>query len=217
MNSLWLKGVPEGVDESGGGLVGEGVDLREDDKGVDPVLAYETDEDEFLDNLDSSPAVATDGPDTRLSGGPGRIENTAKRLRSARRIDTIGYDLAYFNLWWSRMAIEGRKEAKENIKKEEEAVLGMKMRKIKIIKRKIGKEVERKKMEFDSTRNPTSDVLRQFRKDLRGGQPLEGGTEIEGEERGSPVSVHVIFEQPQVLSTDVKILDTVPDNSDFNI
>ena len=46
---------------------------------------------------------------------------------------------------------------------------------------------------------------------------MEGGTEIEGEERGSPVSVHVIFEQPQVLSTDVKILDTVPDNSDLNM
>ena len=99
--------------------------------------------------------------------------------------------------------------------KEEEAVLGMKMRKIKIIKRKIGKEVKMKKMEFDSTRNPTSDVIRQFSKDLRGGQPLEGGTEIEGEGRGSPVSVHAIYEQPQVLSTNIKILDTVPDNFDI--
>ena len=97
-------------------------------------------------------------------------------------------------------------------------MLGMKMRKIKIIKREIGKEVERNKnIEFDSTRKPTSEVLRQFGKDLRGGQTLEGGTKIEGEERGSPVSVHVIFEQPQVLSTDVKILDTVPDNSDLNM
>ena len=108
------------------------------------------------------------------------------------------------------MAIEGRKEAKENIKKEEEAVLGK--RKIKIIKRKIVKEV--KKMELDSTRNSTSFVLRQFNKDLRGGQPLEGGTKSEGEGRGSPVSVHAIYEQPQVPSTNVEIHDTVPDNFD---
>ena len=29
--------------------------------------------------------------------------------------------MAYFNLWWSRMAVEGRKDAKEMRRKEEEA------------------------------------------------------------------------------------------------
>ena len=63
-----------------------------------PIIFYETDEDEFLDKLDSSPAEATDGPDTGLRGGPGKSRNTAKQLGSARRMDTIGYELAYFNL-----------------------------------------------------------------------------------------------------------------------
>ena len=49
----------------------------------------------------------------------GGRENTAKRNLSATQrkkksgVPAQGYHLAYFNLWWSRMAREGKKEIKE--------------------------------------------------------------------------------------------------------
>ena len=45
-----------------------------------------------------------------------RARNTAKRVLSAQSKKTSppgDYKLSYFNLCWSRMAVEGRKEAKE--------------------------------------------------------------------------------------------------------
>jgi hypothetical protein len=59
--------------------------------------------------------------------GPEKTENSAEQnLYVARKINkdatpAQGYNLAYFNLWWSRMAVEGRKDDKEMITKEEEA------------------------------------------------------------------------------------------------
>ena len=62
----------------------------DDDKGVDPGPTYETDEEEFLDNMDRSPVVATFGPDTRLSREPLKAKNIAKRQISARGWTSLG-------------------------------------------------------------------------------------------------------------------------------
>ena len=83
-----------------------------DDKGVDPIVTYETDEDEFQGKDDSSPVVVTCFPALKHKKEPRKIKNTAKREMSAQRRRILDYDLAYFNLWWSRMAVEGMREAK---------------------------------------------------------------------------------------------------------
>jgi hypothetical protein len=77
--------------------------------------AYETDEEEFLrtGDTDTSPAVLTSFAALNLTQGPVKMKNTAKRdLSTARRMKVQthaqGYFLAYFNLWWKRMEVEGR-------------------------------------------------------------------------------------------------------------
>ena len=90
---------------------------------------YETDEEEFMkkESHDTFMAVIVTTPTPVQARGPEKTENTAKRNLSAARkkyrdaTPAQGYNLAYFNLWWSRMAVEGRKDAKEMIRKEEEA------------------------------------------------------------------------------------------------
>ena len=95
--------------------MGERGEDNDDDKRMDPIITYETDENEFLDAKDHSPAVATCGPALVLRRAPCKKKNTAKQdLVAPRRGGTgSGYDLAYFKLWWARMEIEGRKQAKE--------------------------------------------------------------------------------------------------------
>ena len=116
----------------------------------------------------------------------------------------MGYDLAYFNLWWSRMAIEGRREAKETIRKKEEEVL---------TKRKLVKVRRRMTEVEDNTMVPASeDQTSQTDRALRGGQHSDGGNDNEGEGRGSPVPNYDerINEQPQVpITVEKKNLDTV--------
>ena len=100
--------IPEGVDECGGGLERE------------PVVCYETDEDEFLDNLDRNTAVATTFEQALLIRKlPLKSKKTTKRDVKAPRKCESGYDLAYFKLWWARMGIEGRKQAKEKLRQED--------------------------------------------------------------------------------------------------
>ena len=90
---------------------------------------YETDEEEFMreECRNTSPAVLVTGPALVHAREPDKTRNTAKRdLLAARNVKkgsatAQGYNLAYFNLWWSRMGVEGRKEAKEQRRKEEEA------------------------------------------------------------------------------------------------
>ena len=66
-----LKVDPEGVDESGGYLEGGGGIVGDDDDiRVDPVIVYETDEEEFLDLVDHSPVVVTRKPDLISVKGP---------------------------------------------------------------------------------------------------------------------------------------------------
>ena len=177
------------MDESGCGVVGEGGDLRDD-----VAVTYETDEEEFLDKSDGS--QATDGPDTEQRVGPGKSRNTAKQQRSARRVGKIGYDLAFFNLWWSRMAIEGRREAKETIRKREEEVLTR--RKLVKVRRRMTRVVDDV---VDDLIVPTGGC--QNYNGLRGGNSFNRGNDNEGEGRGSPVStVEMIDEQPKVPLTD---------------
>ena len=177
-------------------MVGGGVEYVSD-KGVNPSLEYETDEDEFLSTVDRSPVVVTLGPDVGLRKEPLKRKNTAKRNLSARRMDEVGYDLAYFNLWWSRMAIEGRREARETCKQEEKAIVETKIKKkYKNIKRNV--RVEDKIKELDSARFETSVEPSQSQVNLRGGELLNGGSTSEGEGRGASVSFfsNAIHEQP---------------------
>ena len=188
------------------GLEGEGGDLKDDDdKGVDPIIIYETDEEEFLDKRDSSQAEATDGPDTEQRGGPEKSRNTAKQQRSARKMDKIGYDLAYFNLWWSRMAIEGRKEANETIRKKEEEVLTK--RKLVKVRRRMTRVVDDVTVSTGGCQNYNA---------LRGGNSFSRGNEKEGVGRGSPVpNDWMINEQPLIKKT--LILDTVAEEGRNNL
>ena len=163
----WLKRVPEGVDESGGGVVGQGGDHRDDDEDV--AIHYETDEDEFLDRSASSlehDHVQRVGPVGAVNTVP--LPRTSEQNRSDRRVDRMGYDLAYFNLWWSRMAIEGRKEAKETLRKEQEQAK---------TRRRLVKGRKRMTRGVEAAGNtllvPAS--VSQMTEDLRGGTNLERG------------------------------------------
>ena len=57
---------------------------------------------------------------------PAKIQNTAKqemsvtRSRKSKSKQGYNYNLNYFNLWWSRMEVKSRREAKESKRKEEE-------------------------------------------------------------------------------------------------
>ena len=69
-------------------------------------------------------AVQITGQALNTRNVPVEIQNTAKREMSVtgNGISKLkqGYNLNYFNLWWSRMEVESRKEAKELKRKEEE-------------------------------------------------------------------------------------------------
>ena len=115
----------------------------------------------------------------------------------------MGYDLAYFNLWWSRMAIEGRKEAKESLRREGERVQAS--RKHVTVMRRMTRVV-------DDVTVPTGGC--QNYNALRGGNSFSRGTEKEGVGRGLPVPNDVMInEQPQVPieKKNTLNLDTVVD------
>jgi hypothetical protein len=196
----WLKVIHEGVDENGGGLEGGG---GEDDKRVDPIIYYETDEDEFLDINDHSPAVATREPALLLRKGTHKSKNTAKRDVVALRRGGSGseYDLAYFKLWWARMAIEGRKQAKEQLRQEEDFKMTkgagrMRMNERMYVNIRRGPQTANKEM-VSTNQNQLNNP--QDQKSLRGGHCLEGDHSFVGVGRGSPVSdiYEVIYEQPR--------------------
>jgi hypothetical protein len=97
------------MDTGGGGGIGEGegVDGRSETVISSQDQQYETDEEEFCQD---APTLI---PATGLVREPPKISwNTAKRDVSARA-KKGDYNLSYFNLWWSRMAVESRREAKE--------------------------------------------------------------------------------------------------------
>jgi hypothetical protein len=48
----------------------------------------------------------------------------ASKIKKETTSHAKGYNLTYFTLWWNRMAVEGRKDAKEKRRKEEERRLG---------------------------------------------------------------------------------------------
>ena len=96
-----------------------------EDRKPTPTHEYETDEDEFQPKPDSNTVACQDTPALDPIQGSVKQKNTAKRNRSAQG----ELDLAYFNLWWARMHIEGRKEAKMLRKEEEEEKVAKRKRK----------------------------------------------------------------------------------------
>ena len=191
-----LKVVHEGVDESEGGLVGErGEDSIEDDKSMNPIITYETDEDEFLDAKDHSPAVATCRQAPILRKAPCEKKNTAKRNLTAPRrggVGGSGYDLAYFKLWWARMEIEGRKRAKEQSRQVEGGLnpKGVGGRKYANARRRGTERLEYCQNQLEVSQVQENDGV---------GQRLEGDHNELGVGRGSPVSgnSYAICEQPR--------------------
>jgi hypothetical protein len=119
--------------------------------------AYETDEEEFLrtgDN-DTGPAVLTSFTTLNLKQGPVKTKNTAKWDLSATRRMKIpthaqGYFLAYFNLWWKRMEVEGRKDAKQKGRMEE-GECRMMIKKSKNIKKENARNEQQESRVLDGT------------------------------------------------------------------
>ena len=177
--------IPEGVDECGGGLERE------------PVVCYETDEDEFLENLDRNTAVATTFEQALLLRKvPLKSKKTTKRDVKAPRKCESGYDLAYFKLWWARMGIEGRKQAKEKLRQED----------------KLKGTKEARRMYVNIRREPQTDCMKEMasstsqdqfenprlQQSLGEGDILKGECTFVGEGRGSPV-FDASVEQPQEI------------------
>ena len=202
----WLKRVPEGVDESGGGHDEGGRTSHADDKGVAPSVIYETDEEEFQESVDTSPEVQTLCPATIQKNVPAKKKNTAKRNVSAQRRNMSDYNLSYFNLWWTRMAVESRKEAKEARRKEEEVKKAVKRRVYRNIKRKteMGDALEHQD-ELAQSHHRSLHVS-QSQQIGQGGLPLKGECQDQGEggREGLPVD-HVIHERSQDSKTEVNL------------
>ena len=100
---------------------------------------YETDEDEFLRSggeEEIKPAVPTTFHALYDVHVPRKMKNTAKRKITP-------HSLAYFSLWWMRMEVEGRKDARKRQKKEEDEE---KSRKKRLMRRKK-KDINIKEME----------------------------------------------------------------------
>ena len=198
----WMKRVPEGVDESGGGLVGGGrdgddagvaQDVDDDDGGVAHVI-YETDEDEFQGGEDIGPAVETLYTAMKQENEPVEKKNTAQRNMVSRRKRVLDYDLSYFNLWWARMAVEGRREAKESKKKDDE----IRKRRMKFRNIRRLTKVKDDHQEELAQACPRSGNVSQSQQTWRGGLSLNGGNLVEGEGEGVWVPADIAtFEQPQ--------------------
>jgi hypothetical protein len=187
----------EGVDENGGSLEGG---WNDEDRREPPVIFYETDEDEFMDKVDHSPAVSSREPALLPRKGTHKNKNTAKRDVVAPKRGGSGseYDLAYFKLWWARMAIEGRKQAKEQLRQD----MNFNFNVTKGVKRgerceNVRREPLNDSMEIAS--NQDQNTKPQDQENLRGGQRLEREHPFMGVGRGSPVSnlKNVITEQPR--------------------
>jgi hypothetical protein len=197
-----LKVLHEGVDENGGSLEGGGYD---EDGREPPVIFYETDEDEFLDKEEHSTAVSSREPALIPRKGTHKRKNTAKRDVVAPKRGGSGseYDLAYFKLWWARMTIEGRKQAKEQLRQD----VNFNFNVTKGVRRGVRCGNVRREPLNDSVKIASNQIKSnqdqnnkpQDQENLRGGQRLDREHPFMGEGRGSPVSNlnDIITEQPR--------------------
>ena len=190
------------MDESGGGQE-EGGRTGQDDISVAPNVMYETDEEEFLESVDTSPKLVTLGPATKQRKVPDKKKNTAIRNVPAQGRGKSDYNLSYFNLWWTRMAVESRKEAKEAKRRKEEVMKAGMRRMYKNIKRitEMGDapehRIELAQPQINSQNVSMSQQIGQ------GGSSLNGGSQDQGEggREGVPVD-HVIHERSQDSKTE---------------
>ena len=169
---------------------------------MDPVITYETDEDEFLDASDQNPVVATLEPALVPGKVPCKRKNTARRdmVAPGRGGPKSGYDLAYFKLWWARMEIEGRKQAKEQHRLDDYNYKVTKGRKM-YVNAKRNQSVTVMKDSASSQGVQNQRETPELQESLRVGLCFEGGTSSMGGGRGSPAPVNfssIIYEQPRV-------------------
>ena len=164
-------------------------------------VVYETDEEEFMP--DKSTVVVTFSTAMNPVKGPVKILNTAKRNVSVQKIPrntAQQYNLAYFNLWWVRMAVEGRKKAKERRRKEEEESRSMRKSKWRTSRRR---GVNEKDTKVDGTEvNPSQVECQQEENTLRGGTDTYRGKSewIRGEGVELPTD-DTIYERSQAMNT----------------
>ena len=108
---------------------------------------------------------------------PVEKKNTAQWNMPTRRRRVLDYDLSYFNLWWARMAIEGRREAKESRKQEDE--IRKRRKKFRNIRRLT--KVKDDHPEELAQACPRSENVSQSQQTWRGGMPLNGENQVKGE------------------------------------
>ena len=164
-------------------------------------VVYETDEEEFMP--DKSTVVVTFSTAMNPVKGPVKILNTAKRNVSVQKIPrntAQQYNLAYFNLWWVRMAVEGRKEAKERRRKEEEESRSMRKSKWRTSRRR---GVNEKDTKVDGTEvNPSQVECQQEENTLRGGtDTYRGKSDWRGGEGVELPTDDTIYERSQAMNT----------------
>jgi hypothetical protein len=129
--------------------------------------------------------------------------NTAKRnvsVQRAFRSTAQQYNLAYFNLWWVRMAVEGRKEAKERRRKEEEESRRMRKSKWRTSRRR---GVNEKDTKVDGTKvNPIQIECQHEENTLRGGtDTYRGKSERRGGEGVELPTDDTIYEWSQAMNS----------------
>ena len=171
-----------------------------------PPAEYSTDEEEF-DGRDTA-AVQTTGQALNTRNVPVEIQNTAKREMSVteNRISKLkqGYNLNYFNLWWSRMEVGSRKEAKELKREEEEFRRIERKRKFSINMGWIREDTHRARNTSVDISNINTYLLDNT---LGVGDILCPGVTVEGEGEGVVPEIDLINERSQASNGMTQYLD----------
>ena len=85
-------------------------------------MIYETDEEEFMEpgQDDVKPAVCSFTAMYTVHSTQYTVRRPVRNTARRKTAVQSGPNLAYFTLWWKRMEVEGRKEAKMKRSQEEE-------------------------------------------------------------------------------------------------
>ena len=160
-----------------------------------PLVEYSTDEEEF-EGRDRA-AVRLYEQAWNTENVPVKNKNTAKRNLSvtgkAQRRQQ-GYNLAYFNLWWTRMGVEARKETKEMRLREEEQMRMRRKRKLNTMSLGTKRRVEN---DDDDTLADSSQMRTCLLRNTLGVGTQLQGVIVEGEGEGVVPKDSRIYERSQ--------------------